>query len=212
MIFNKSWHVWHTRGEAHRDTCVSVEGPTINTAHAAPSEATVSIGAKAVAYCDLIATKAKIIHITHTDLKVMLDRDTNGYAVKPATLIELKEVFARLESKLAQKVKRVLLVEDDARQRESVVRLISDDDVEISAVESGENALVLLRREAFDCMIIDLARARHDGQRLAQTHVYGGFAIFAAGDCLHRAISHPERGSRITPLLPDDYHQRSTRS
>ncbi|MEN4753432.1 response regulator, partial [Pseudomonas sp. Ps21-P2] len=80
-----------------------------------------------------------------------------GYAVKPATLVELKEVFARLESKLAQKVKRVLLVEDDARQRESVVRLISDDDVEISAVESGENALVLLRREAFDCMIIDLS-------------------------------------------------------
>lgn len=79
MIFNKNWHVWHRRGEAHRDTCVSVEGPTINTAHAAPSEATVSIGAKAVAYCDLIATKAKIIHITHTDLKVMLDRDTNGY-------------------------------------------------------------------------------------------------------------------------------------
>lgn len=79
-----------------------------------------------------------------------------GYAVKPATLEELREVFGKLESKLAQKVKHVLLVEDDARQRESVVRLIGDDDVEITAVEMGQDALTLLRERTFDCMIIDL--------------------------------------------------------
>lgn len=89
-----------------------------------------------------------------------------GYAIKPTTLAELQDIFAKLESRLAQKVKRVLLVEDDARQRESVVRLISDDDIEISAVESGENALVLLRREAFDCMIIDLALPDMTGNEL----------------------------------------------
>ena len=40
-----------------------------------------------------------------------------GYATKPTTRDELKEVFQRLEAKLAQKVKRILLVEDDALQR-----------------------------------------------------------------------------------------------
>lgn len=105
------------------------------------------------------ATRHIPVHVISVEERQMtaMQLGAVGYAVKPATLVELKEVFARLESKLAQKVKRVLLVEDDARQRESVVRLISDDDVKISAVDSGENALVLLRREAFDCMIIDLA-------------------------------------------------------
>jgi CheY-like chemotaxis protein len=57
-----------------------------------------------------------------------------GYAVKPTTREELKDVFARLEAKLTQKVKRVLLVEDDDLQRESIARLIGDDDIEITAV------------------------------------------------------------------------------
>ena len=54
-----------------------------------------------------------------------------GYAVKPTSREQLKEVFARLEAKLTQKLKHILLVEDDDLQRESIARLIGDDDVEI---------------------------------------------------------------------------------
>lgn len=79
-----------------------------------------------------------------------------GYAVKPTTREELKDVFARLEAKLTQKVKRVLLVEDDDLQRESIARLIGDDDIEITAVGLAQEALDLLRGSVFDCMIIDL--------------------------------------------------------
>lgn len=79
-----------------------------------------------------------------------------GYAVKPTTREELKEVFARLEAKLTQKVKRVLLVEDDDLQRDSISRLIGDDDIEITAVGFAQEALDLLRTTIFDCMIIDL--------------------------------------------------------
>ncbi|MGY2341246.1 response regulator [Pseudomonas sp. SDO5532_S415] len=79
-----------------------------------------------------------------------------GYAVKPTTREELKDVFARLEAKLTQKVKRVLLVEDDDLQRDSISRLIGDDDIEITAVGYAHEALDLLRTTIFDCMIIDL--------------------------------------------------------
>ncbi|WP_339492619.1 response regulator [Pseudomonas sp. EA_15y_Pfl2_R67] len=79
-----------------------------------------------------------------------------GYAVKPTTREELKEVFARLEAKLTQKVKRVLLVEDDDLQRDSITRLIGDDDIEITAVGLAQQALDLLRTNVYDCMIIDL--------------------------------------------------------
>ncbi|OPA90447.1 two-component system sensor histidine kinase/response regulator [Pseudomonas fluorescens] len=79
-----------------------------------------------------------------------------GYAVKPTTREELKDVFARLEAKLTQKVKRVLLVEDDDLQRDSIARLIGDDDIEITAVGFAQEALDLLRNNVYDCMIIDL--------------------------------------------------------
>jgi signal transduction histidine kinase/CheY-like chemotaxis protein/CHASE3 domain sensor protein len=79
-----------------------------------------------------------------------------GYAIKPTTREELKDVFARLEAKLTQKVKRVLLVEDDDLQRESIARLIGDDDIEITAVGLAQEALDLLRSTIYDCMIIDL--------------------------------------------------------
>lgn len=79
-----------------------------------------------------------------------------GYAVKPTSREELKEVFARLEAKLTQKLKHILLVEDDDLQRDSIARLIGDDDVEITAVAMAQDALALLRENIYDCMIIDL--------------------------------------------------------
>jgi len=89
-----------------------------------------------------------------------------GYALKPTTREQLEAVFLKLKEKSAQQVKRVLLVEDDARQRESVVQLISDTDVEIAAVGSGEEALHLLRTQIFDCMIIDLKLPDMQGNEL----------------------------------------------
>ena len=89
-----------------------------------------------------------------------------GYAVKPTTREQLKEVFGRLEAKLDQKVKHILLVEDDARQRDSIARLIGDEDIEITAVELGSEALEKLHTTIFDCMIIDLKLPDMQGNEL----------------------------------------------
>ncbi|MGE8405566.1 MAG: response regulator [Pseudomonas sp.] len=78
-----------------------------------------------------------------------------GYVVKPTSRDELKAVFARLEDKLTQKLKHILLVEDDDLQRESIARLIGDDDVQITAVGTAQEALALLRANVYDCMVID---------------------------------------------------------
>ncbi|TCD22702.1 response regulator [Pseudomonas sp. IC_126] len=101
-----------------------------------------------------------------------------GYATKPTTRDDLKEVFGRLEAKLAQKVKRILLVEDDARQRESVSRLIEDIDVEITAVEFGAQALELLRSTLYDCMIIDLKLPDMDGHELLERMAHEDICSF----------------------------------
>jgi CheY-like chemotaxis protein/CHASE3 domain sensor protein len=96
-----------------------------------------------------------------------------GYATKPASREQLREVFDRLESKLSQKVKRVLVVEDDARQRESVARLIGDEGVEITAVGLGSEALDALAQSVFDCMIIDLKLPDMGGEELLRRMASG---------------------------------------
>ncbi len=116
------------------------------------------------------ATRHIPVHVVSVEdrKEAALQMGAVGYAMKPTTREELKDVFSRLEAKLAQKVKRILLVEDDALQRESMSRLIEDVDIEITAVEFGAQALELLRDTVFDCMIIDLKLPDMDGSELLE--------------------------------------------
>lgn len=91
-----------------------------------------------------------------------------GYVIKPTSRDRLKQVFEKLESKLTQKLKRVLLVEDDATQRQAIVHLINDEDIEITAVALGGEAIELLRNNIYDCMIIDLKLPDMQGPELLQ--------------------------------------------
>jgi CheY-like chemotaxis protein/signal transduction histidine kinase/CHASE3 domain sensor protein len=79
-----------------------------------------------------------------------------GYALKPAKREELVEALRRLEAKFSQNVRRLLIVEDDARQRESVRQLLSNGDVQITAAANAGEALAHLKVTTFDCMVVDL--------------------------------------------------------
>jgi CheY-like chemotaxis protein len=85
-----------------------------------------------------------------------LERGAIGYALKPVQHEELEEAFRRLEAKVVQAVRRVLVVEDDPRQRESVQQLLRSDGVQIEAVETAGEALLRLREVTYDCMVMDL--------------------------------------------------------
>ena len=100
--------------------------------------------------------------------EIALHMGAIGFAVKPTTRDELRQIFQRLEDKGARKVKRVLVVEDDARQRDSVVHLIKEDDIDISAVATGAEALELLKGTVYDCMVIDLKLPDMDGSDLLE--------------------------------------------
>jgi CheY-like chemotaxis protein/signal transduction histidine kinase/CHASE3 domain sensor protein len=91
-----------------------------------------------------------------------------GYAIKPTSREQLKEVFNKLEQKLTQKIKRVLLVENDSLQQQSLVALIGEDNIEITPVESGQVALEWLTQTVFDCVIIDLNLPDMEGYELLQ--------------------------------------------
>ncbi|HXP65967.1 MAG TPA: response regulator [Steroidobacteraceae bacterium] len=78
-----------------------------------------------------------------------------GYALKPAKREELVEALRRMEAKFSQSARHVLIVEDDPRQRESIRQLLSNGEVQITAVASARDALMHLRSTTFDCMVVD---------------------------------------------------------
>jgi HAMP domain-containing protein/CheY-like chemotaxis protein len=76
--------------------------------------------------------------------------------VKPAELEVLDQALGEIKGFVDRKVKRLLVVEDDDVQRNSVVELIGNRDVNTTAVGTGAEALEALKSEPFDCMVLDL--------------------------------------------------------
>ena len=89
-----------------------------------------------------------------------------GYAVKPAKREHLIEALRRLEAKFSQSLRRVLVVEDDVRQRESLTALLSNDDVTITAVATAGEAINELKLTTFDCMVVDFNLPDYSGYDL----------------------------------------------
>jgi signal transduction histidine kinase/DNA-binding response OmpR family regulator/CHASE3 domain sensor protein len=85
-----------------------------------------------------------------------MERGAVGYALKPVKRQELVEAFERLEAKFSQSLRRVLVVEDDERQRESIRQLLANGDIEIIGVASAADALQQLQSTTFDCVVMDL--------------------------------------------------------
>jgi len=91
-----------------------------------------------------------------------------GYAIKPVDRDELAQALRRLETKLTQKVKRILVVEDDAVARDSTCRLLAGSDVQTVAVGTAAEALAQLGASTFDCMVLDLSLPDRSGFELLE--------------------------------------------
>ena len=79
-----------------------------------------------------------------------------AYLEKPVERDSLSAAFDRLNKFIDRPMRNLLVVEDDDTQRNSVVQLLADEDLNTTAVGSGEEALAVLRDEAIDCMVLDL--------------------------------------------------------
>jgi CheY-like chemotaxis protein len=82
---------------------------------------------------------------------------------KPVAKDELDDAFARI-AEFHDRVRSLLVVDDDEEQRASIVELVgSGDDVEVVGVGSSEEALELLEQRQFDCMVLDLKLPKMSG-------------------------------------------------
>lgn len=89
-----------------------------------------------------------------------------GYLTKPAKKGDLDLAFNRINEYVSKKVSSLLLVEDDANLRKSIKILIGDKDVNITEATTGEQALDLLSKNTYECMILDLGLSDMSGFEL----------------------------------------------
>jgi len=92
-----------------------------------------------------------------------------GYMSKPVAREELVEALSRLETRLAKRLRRVLVVEDDAVQLDSLRKLLGSHDVETVGAASAAECLGHLKQETFDCMVLDLSLPDASGYQLLET-------------------------------------------
>ncbi|HWA89842.1 MAG TPA: HAMP domain-containing protein [Rhizomicrobium sp.] len=85
-----------------------------------------------------------------------LARCAFSFVTKPTTMEGVEEALARIKEYSSRKRKRLLVVEDNAAEQLSISELLGHDDIEIEAAQSGEEALTALRREPYDCVVLDL--------------------------------------------------------
>jgi signal transduction histidine kinase/DNA-binding response OmpR family regulator/CHASE3 domain sensor protein len=107
-----------------------------------------------------------------------LSRGAIGYALKPVQRDELAQALRGLEAQSARRLRRVLVVEDDARQRDSIVELLGADDVEIVPAATAQEALNHLAEATFDCMVLDLTLPDLSGYELLERMSLGERAAF----------------------------------
>jgi CheY-like chemotaxis protein len=91
-----------------------------------------------------------------------------SYLEKPVSKEALDASFDRISRFIDEPVKKLLVVEDDEAQRHSIMELIGDDDVEITAVATAEEALAQVAAEHYHCMVLDLGLSDMSGFALLE--------------------------------------------
>jgi CheY-like chemotaxis protein len=86
-----------------------------------------------------------------------------GYMLKPVKREELVLALERLETKLTQRMRRILIVEDDPKQLETLQLLLASRDVEAVGVGTAVECLERLKNETYDCMVLDLSLSDASG-------------------------------------------------
>ena len=85
-----------------------------------------------------------------------LARGAFAFVTKPTTPEEIEGALARIKDYSTPRRKRLLIVEDNASEQLSIRELLGYDDIDISVVSSGKEALSALDEQQFDCVVLDL--------------------------------------------------------
>ncbi|MET0985277.1 MAG: response regulator, partial [Steroidobacteraceae bacterium] len=85
-----------------------------------------------------------------------LERGAFSFMNKPVTTDGLEAALERIKKFSEPRSRKLLVVEDDPAEQMSIAELIGHEDVEITAANTGAEALSAMRRQNYDCVVLDL--------------------------------------------------------
>jgi len=85
-----------------------------------------------------------------------LSRGAFSYVTKPTTPEGLEKALNRIKEYSMPRRKKLLIVEDNPAEQFSILELLNSDDIDVSIVDSGHEALERVTSEKFDCVVLDL--------------------------------------------------------
>jgi CheY-like chemotaxis protein/signal transduction histidine kinase len=85
-----------------------------------------------------------------------LARGAFSFVTKPTTPAELDLALDRIKDYAAPRLKRLLVVEDNPAEQMSIRELLDHDDIEVTVLSTGAEALDALNDRNYDCVVLDL--------------------------------------------------------
>jgi CheY-like chemotaxis protein len=89
-----------------------------------------------------------------------------SYIRKPAEREKLVESILKIKAFNDRQKKFLLIVEDQAAERENLIQFLSGPDLEVTAVGTGSEAIEVLKSRPYDAMILDLRLPDMEGEEL----------------------------------------------
>ncbi|MBF0189351.1 MAG: response regulator, partial [Magnetococcales bacterium] len=143
-----------------------------------PSAIVLDIGLPNIDGWQVMATLKERTNTRHIPIHFMSAQDTMldamksgaiGFLTKPVSMGQMQAAFDRILHVIDRPVKQLLLIEDDPVQVESLRQLIGNGDVETVIAQTGSDALEVLARQSFDCIVLDLGLPDMNGLELLES-------------------------------------------
>jgi CheY-like chemotaxis protein len=85
-----------------------------------------------------------------------LARGAFAFVTKPTTTEGLEQALTRIKEYSSPRRKRLLVVEDNPAEQLSIKELLGYDDIDVTVVGTGNDAIENINRNTFDCVVLDL--------------------------------------------------------
>ncbi|MFZ1932024.1 MAG: response regulator, partial [Candidatus Sulfotelmatobacter sp.] len=85
-----------------------------------------------------------------------LARGAFAFVTKPTTPEGLESALSRIKEYATPRRKRLLVVEDNPGEQLSIRELLGYNDIDVTVVSTGADAIKAVTEEAFDCVVLDL--------------------------------------------------------
>ncbi|WP_347138254.1 response regulator [Paracoccus sp. SSK6] len=126
------------------------------------------------------ATRHIPVHVISAEdyTREALAQGAISYMLKPVARDQLETTIRNLEQRLTDRLRRVLIVEDDPAQMEGLKALLASDEVETLGAGTAAEALRICRSQTVDCIVLDMTLPDASGFDLLEQLDADGTAAF----------------------------------